>query len=452
MIESYPVSAQSEKIPTSMSFSREQNLAAVSRSIAQVADHSGDLVDAYLERRETLLLEPSESMTSLRSCREQGLAVRLVRGRRTWMASRDRIDGASFSEALRQVARVRPQAAYSQPTLAEPKWSSAPEASEILRFPGELERQIRSRHVAFDYRLRVVRYRNEIQVVGSQVIPDPEKELFYGVEVKAPWGRFGTLFPELGPSSAQRLAKSLVSLFEARDAAPAEPTRKVVVLGPAATAVLLHEAVAHALEVDVASVRGRPEELLGSRIGSPCLHVLDDPAGAPAGVARTTDDEGVSVLRRWLLRSGHVEQMLADRLWSRSSDHMAAGAGRRAHRHAIPGPRSMHLELLAGECSREELLSDADGGLFFAEAESGRLDPESGRVELVFRGGRRIGPGGLQGAVGPYVLSAQVEELLGAVTAVARERNTGGAGWCAKDGLKLPVWATAAAIRLEGLA
>ncbi len=98
------------------------------------------------------------------------------------------------------------------------------------------------------------------------------------------------------------------------------------------------------------------------------------------------------------------------------------------------------------------MLSQAAGGLFFSEAESGRLDPSSGRVELRFRGGRRIGRSGLEESVGPYLLSADLEMLLGSVTAVGCERSSGGAGWCAKDGLKLPVWATAAAIRLEGLA
>jgi hypothetical protein len=49
------------------------------------------------------------------------------------------------------------------------------------------------------------------------------------------------------------------------------------------------------------------------------------------------------------------------------------------------------------------------------------------------------------------VLRGRVAALLNRVTAIARESRPAGAGWCAKGGQKLPVWATAPALRLEGV-
>jgi hypothetical protein len=49
------------------------------------------------------------------------------------------------------------------------------------------------------------------------------------------------------------------------------------------------------------------------------------------------------------------------------------------------------------------------------------------------------------------VLRGQVADLLTRVTAVGNEARPAGAGWCAKGGQKLPVWATAPALRLEGV-
>ncbi|HXO42004.1 MAG TPA: hypothetical protein VN999_11170, partial [Thermoanaerobaculia bacterium] len=65
---------------------------------------------------------------------------------------------------------------------------------------------------------------------------------------------------------------------------------------------------------------------------------------------------------------------------------------------------------------------------------------------------RRIRRGALAEPVGACILRGQVADLLTRATAVGRETVAAGAGWCAKGGQKLPVWATAPALRLEGVA
>jgi predicted Zn-dependent protease len=223
------------------------------------------------------------------------------------------------------------------------------------------------------------------------------------------------------------------------------------VLGPAAVAVLLHEAVAHALEADTLARGGNLEAAVGVPMAAACLDVLDDPAAAPDGVRRVTDDEGLPVARRWLLRGGVVEQPLADTLWAITSPVLSPGAGRRGSRHMAPGPRSSHLELLPGEASEEDLLAGADGGLYLPEAGRGTLDESSGAFALHLPFARRIVRGGLGETLGPCVLRGRVADLLTRVAAVGRESYRAGAGWCAKGGQKVPVWATCPALRLEGV-
>ncbi|HEY8020667.1 MAG TPA: metallopeptidase TldD-related protein, partial [Thermoanaerobaculia bacterium] len=337
--------------------------AAVARTLSQIAEQPDDLADAYFERREDVELQPESEGPGLRVLREEGFAVRLVRGGHTYFASRDGIAGKPFGEAVRQVARALPAANYSEPALAVAPWletgettgpaSAAPASDlhQLAEFPALVARAIRAHHVGFPLHLTVRRHRRFLMVVGSRLAAEPQSETFYSCAAELAWGRHGALFPELTAGAAQSLADACVALFRARNAPPAELANGVAVLGPAATAVLLHEAVAHALEADTLAATGRPEAALGLALGAPCLDVLDDPGAAPAGVRRTSDDEGSPVCRRWLLRRGIVEQPLADALWSRLSPAYLPGAGRRGSRHLPPGPRSSHLELLPGDAA-----------------------------------------------------------------------------------------------------
>jgi predicted Zn-dependent protease len=429
----------------------ELDTAAVARTLSQIAEQPDDVVDAFFERREEVELPPEGDAPGLRAWREEGFAVRLVREGKTWLSSRDAIESRPFAEALRQVARALPSATYPEPAFQMPPFDGPPAAPELFEFPAALARAVRAHHVGFPLRVTVRRHRRWLQVVGPRLVPGPESETFYSCVTEAHWGRWGSLLPTLDADAITAMAAAVVSLFRARQAAPPEAGRGVAVLGPAAVAVLLHEAVAHALEADTLALGGNPEAAVGVPMAADCLDVLDDPGAAPEGVRRTTDDEGAAVVRRWLLRGGVVEQPLADALWARTSPVLLPGAGRRGTRHLPPGPRSSHLEILPGEASEADLLAGGDEGLWLPEASRGALDPLSGGFSLHFPFARRFRRGALAETVGPCVLRGRVAELLTRVTAVGHEARPAGAGWCAKGGQKMPVWATAPALRLEGV-
>jgi len=429
----------------------ELDTPAVARTLSQIAEKPEDLVDAYFERREEIELAPEGESSGLRVWREEGFAVRLAREGKTWLAARDSIEPRAFAEALRQVARALSSAAYPEPALQVRPPAEAPAAQELLGFPAALSRAVRAHHVGFPVRFAVRRHQRWVQVVGPRLVPGPEAETFYSCVAEASWGRYGALLTRLDAEAATTMAASIVSLFRARQAASPEPFRGVAVLGPAAVAVLLHEAVAHALEADTLAQGGNPEAAVGVAMAAASLDVLDDPAAAPEGVRRATDDEGSAVVRRWLLRGGIVEQPLADSLWALTSPVLLPGAGRRGSRHLPPGPRSSHLEILPGEASQEDLLAEADEGLYLPEASRGSLDTLSGEFTLHLPFARRIRRGGLAETVGPCFLRGRVADLLTRVTAVGDEAKPAGAGWCAKGGQKMPVWATAPALRLEGV-
>ena len=429
----------------------ELDSAGIARALSQIADRPSDLADAFFERSEVIELPTGNAAPGLRVWRESGLAVRLLRDGRTWLAGRDRIDASAFQDALRRVARAMPRVPYPQPEPAGSDWPESPRAIEVLEFPSAVERALRARHMSIPLRLTVCRHRRWVRIVGTQLASGTERESFYSLRVETPWARFGRLLDELTASAADGVAHHLFQLHRAREAAPPETSRGVVVLGAAATAVLLHEAVAHALEADTLACGGHPETAIGVPMGSDLLDVFDDPASAPENVRRTADDEGFPVVRRCLLRAGVVEQPLADTAWARRCDVLVAGGGRRSSRHQPPGPRSTHLELVPQKPSLAELMADAEGGLYLPEAERGRLDPLTGEFVLDFPYGRRIRKRAPGSPVGPCSLRGRVRDLLEKVRGVGSQAQSAGAGWCAKGGMKLPVWASCPELRLEGV-
>ncbi|MEM8961229.1 MAG: metallopeptidase TldD-related protein [Acidobacteriota bacterium] len=417
----------------------------IARTLAQIAERPGDLADLYLERRE----ETAFDRFGLRVVREEGVAVRLVRGADVWLTAIDRLDADAFGEAWRRTARAMPRATYPVRPFEIAKWQR-PEHDEIFAWSGRLQRALRSRRIRTPPQVSLRRHRAWTRVIGTRLSGGTEHEHFYSIDVELPDARWGGLVTKLDHNAADDVALQLSRATQAHGADPPSPTRACV-LGPQVVAVLLHEAVAHALEVDILAYGGHPEAAVGVRLGTDEIDVLDDPSSAPESVRRQADDEGLPVRRRWLLRGGVVEQPLCDSRWAAKSDVLVAGAGRRSGRHRAPAPRSSHLELRPGEHTTDALLAATEGGLYLTAASRGRLDPLSGHFILELPYGRRITNGMPAEPVGPSVLRGHVSDLLRAVTAVGAETAVAGAGWCAKDGMRLPVWATVSPMRLEGV-
>ncbi len=425
------------------------DVAAFARWLAQVAERPDDHADLFLERREEVEHPGDGRRPGLRVVREQGLAVRLLRGRQTFLASSDRLDGPAFADALRRAARALPSTSLPEPSLAAPVWPALEGARSLPAFAERVREALRARLVAFPLQLRIRAHRRWVQVVGARLLAPPEREELFSAVAATPWGPLGRLLVDLGEAGAEELAAALVARFQARDAPPPPRARQAVLLAPRAAAVFLHEAIAHALEADLLGLGGRPEAAVGFELAPPCVSVIDDPASAPAPLRRTTDDEGFPVVRRWLLRGGRVEQPLADIVWARHSPQLLPGAGWRGSRHEAPMPRSRHLELAPGDFPPAALLRRADGGLWVEEVERGRLDPHTGELALELPYARRIRDAAPAEPVGRCRLRGRVADLLAGVVAVGSDAAPAGAGWCAKGGQLLPVWARAASLLIE---
>ena len=389
--------------------------------------------------------------------REQGLAVRLQSGERSWSESRDRCDTSSFADALRRTARSLPTLPLPELEIRTDPWTEDPVAFDAA--PPNVEEALSARRVAFPYRIELTHHQRQLVIVGPHIAPEPQQESFFSYRAEfgpataaktAARQVVGGLVPftdDWERALADQLARQLSTRFRSREGAAPSPGWTPLVLGPEAVAVLLHEAVAHALEVDLLARSGPVSAAIGHPLAPENIDLLDDPAAAPAAVRRTHDDEGTPTIRRWLLRGGRIAQPLCDQRGSLRND-VDPGAGRRATRHDLPDPRSTCLHLLPGEGRLVDALSEKPG-IYVDQVDAGSLQPLTGAVRLEVGCGRAFENGELTDRLAPFVVVGHLANLLESISLVGADLAECGAGWCAKNGQRLPVWANVPFLRIE---
>lgn len=418
---------------------------ATCRALAAILQQPGDDAELYLERLTFEEVARRCGQLEVEQRHEEGFAVRFLRGTSSWHATGDDFAPGALDEAIRLAARVHPRTprplAHWRPAAA-PQRDLGPLLAAVERLGAEVSPQA-------DIVLR--RHERQSRVLGPQLAAPEQRERFLSLTIREGRVSYSGLF---APEQSADLVEHALAELEARRrfaeahlAADAGPSR--VLLAPDAAAVVLHEAVAHALETDILAIGGRPEAAIGLRLASEILDVLDDPAAAPSSVCRASDDEGVPVMRRWLVRGGIVELPLADRRGAHGSDRLVAGAARRASRHDRPGPRSTFLEVPEGSSPSGDLVEIVGEGLLITAVDRGALDPTSGRFVLDLPGARRIRAGTVAETLGPCRLVGRVADLLAGISTIGDRATLAGAGWCAKDGQLLGVWARTPALVIE---
>jgi len=225
------------------------------------------------------------------------------------------------------------------------------------------------------------------------------------------------------------------------EAVPAPAGEVPVVLGAGWPGILLHEAIGHGLEGDFNRKKTSAfAGLMGERIASPGVTVVDDGTMPDRRGSLTVDDEGTPSQRTVLIEDGILTGYLHDRLNGRLMGTGSTGNGRRQSYAHAPIPRMTNTIMLNGEHDPEEILSSVNKGVYAVTFGGGQVDITSGKfvfscTEAYEIDGGRIGRP-LKGATlignGPDVL-----------TKVSRVGNNmaldPGIGTCGKDGQGVPV-------------
>ncbi len=247
----------------------------------------------------------------------------------------------------------------------------------------------------------------------------------------------------------EALRQALVNL----ESRPAPAGEMEVVLGSGWPGILLHEAIGHGLEGDF-NRKGTSafSGLLGERIASPGVTVVDDGTMPDRRGSLTVDDEGTPSSRTVLIEDGILVGFLQDRLNARLMGMRATGNGRRQSYAHAPMPRMTNTVMLGGTSSPSEMIGSVKRGLYAVNFGGGQVDITSGKFVFSASEAYLIEDGKVTAPVKGATLIGNGPDALTKVAMIGNDLALDpGIGTCGKSGQGVPVGVGQPTLKLAGL-
>ncbi len=247
----------------------------------------------------------------------------------------------------------------------------------------------------------------------------------------------------------EALRQALVNL----DSRAAPAGEMPVVLGPGWPGILLHEAIGHGLEGDFNRKKTSAfSGLMGKRIASPGVTVVDDGTLKDRRGSLTVDDEGTPSGRTVLIEDGILTGFLQDRLNARLMGVRPTGNGRRQSYAHAPMPRMTNTIMLNGTSSHDEMIRSVKRGLYAVNFGGGQVDITSGKFVFSASEAYMIEDGKITAPVKGATLIGNGPDALTQVEMVGGDMALDpGVGTCGKNGQGVPVGVGQPTLKLSGL-
>ena len=247
----------------------------------------------------------------------------------------------------------------------------------------------------------------------------------------------------------EALRQALVNL----QSVPAPAGEMTVVLGPGWPGILLHEAIGHGLEGDFNRKKTSAfSGLLGQRVASPGVTVVDDGTIGGRRGSLTIDDEGTPTSRTVLIEDGILKGYMQDRQNARLMDMKATGNGRRESYSSMVMPRMTNTYMLAGDKSPDEILASVKKGIYAVNFGGGQVDITNGKFVFSCTEAYLLEDGKIGAPIKGATLIGNGPDCLTRVAMIGNDMKLDpGVGTCGKNGQSVPVGVGQPTLRLDGL-
>jgi len=435
--------------------------------LSEALGNGGEFADLYVEKtHSTTIVCEEDRIEKVISGVDAGAGLRLLFKGRTIHSFTNRVlEDSLFDLARRVKAAVKRDGATAAALL---KGSGAPPSPPVFRIEKDPKGLSIGEKIAvvkrandlargFDPRIRQVRviYRDVSQTVSiansDEILLEGERiGTVFSVQVVASEGEVvqtgyepigGTLGFELFDLCppevvAEAAAKRSLLMLSARKAPMG---RMAVILSSEAGGTMIHEAIGHGLEADLAqqglSVYSKK---IGERVASPLISVSDDPTLPQRRGSYAFDDEGVVARRTLLVENGILKGYLYDRLSALKEGVEPTGNGRRESYRHKPIPRMSNTLILPGKMKTEEIIRSVAQGLFVKKMGGGQVNTVNGDFVFEVSEGYLIERGEIAEPVRGAILTGNGPQILKEIDQVGDDLGFG-IGTCGKDGQGVPV-------------
>ncbi len=222
---------------------------------------------------------------------------------------------------------------------------------------------------------------------------------------------------------------------------PAPAGEMKVVLGPGWPGIILHEAIGHGLEGDFNRKKTSAfHNLVGQKIASEQVTVIDDGTIASRRGSLTIDDEGTPTSRNVLIENGILKNFMQDRMNAKLMKTKPTGNGRRESFEYAPMPRMTNTFMINGNNTQEEMIASVDKGIFAVSFGGGQVDITNGKFVFSCTEAYEIINGKIGSPLKGVTLIGNGPDILTKVSMVGNDMQLDpGIGTCGKGGQWVPV-------------
>lgn len=235
---------------------------------------------------------------------------------------------------------------------------------------------------------------------------------------------------------ALKAAARAVMMLKARRAPGG---RMPVVISSEAGGTMIHEAIGHGLEADLAqqglSVYSKK---IGQQVASPVITVIDDATLPNKRGSFCFDDEGTPSKRKELVKNGVLIGYMYDKYTAMLDNTSSTGNGRRESYEHKPIPRMTNTFIAPGSFSQEEVIKSVPKGLLVKRMGGGQVNTVTGDFVFEVQEGYIIENGQINEPIRGATLIGNGPEVLKSIDMVASDLGFS-IGTCGKDGQGVPV-------------
>jgi TldD protein len=234
----------------------------------------------------------------------------------------------------------------------------------------------------------------------------------------------------------EKAAERAVLMLRARRAPGG---RMPVVISSEAGGTMIHEAIGHGLEADLAqqglSVYSGKK---GQQVAAPVITVIDDATIPYKRGSFSFDDEGTPSQRNILVKEGILTGYMYDKCSAMKDGVPSTGNGRRESYEAKPIPRMTNTFIAPGAMDPGEIVRSVDKGLLVRKMGGGQVNTVTGDFVFEVQEGYLIEKGEVGEPVRGATLVGSGPQVLMSIDMVGFDLGFS-IGTCGKDSQGVPV-------------